>query len=217
MSQKIVIFGTGGYSACVAEAAEAMGHEVVCRIAGPEGAVPHGHWRVQQETVFLADPVRPMLGVIAVGDSHRREQLAGRIMAALPGFTFCRIIHPRAVLSPSARIGAGTVVLAGAVVGAGVTLGHHVLLFANTVVEHGSELGDYVSTAPGAMIGGDVMIGARSFIGIGAAISHGVALGADAVVGAGAAVVRNFGSNVVLAGVPARQLRARKTGEPYLS
>jgi sugar O-acyltransferase (sialic acid O-acetyltransferase NeuD family) len=217
MKTGIVIFGTGGYSACLAEAAEAMGHTVVARVAGPGTGARQGHWRVIEEAAFLEDLHRPTAGIIAVGDSFRRDEIADKISRLLPGFEFVSIIHPRAVVSPSAQIGSGSVVLAGAVVGAGVTLGRHALLFSQTVVEHGSQLGDFVSTAPGVMIGGDVTVGPRSFIGIGASVSHGVDIGHDVVVGAGAAVVRSCGNNVVLAGVPARIMRTRATGEPYLT
>jgi acetyltransferase-like isoleucine patch superfamily enzyme len=65
-------------------------------------------------------------------------------------------------------------------------------------------------------VGGDVRIGDRTFIGIGASISHGTHIGRDVVIGAGAAVVATAGDNVVLAGVPAREIRQRETGERYL-
>jgi sugar O-acyltransferase (sialic acid O-acetyltransferase NeuD family) len=217
MRERLVIFGSGGYAECVVEAVEAAGiFEIAGMVLTPSSTMPTSSRPIIAERDFLSDGARPMLGVVAVGDSFRRQQVVDMISGKLPAFRFATIVHPSAVISPSAKLGEGTVVLANAVVGAQVLIGRHSLLFSTTVVEHGSTVGEFVSTAPGVSVGGDVRIGDRTFIGIGASISHGTQIGRDVVIGAGAAVVASSGDNVVLAGVPAREIRQRDTGERYL-
>ncbi len=217
MRDRLAIFGNGGYAECVAEAVEAAGvFEIAGMVSSLGSSVPAAGRPIIPELDFLGDSARPMLGVVAVGDSFTRQQVVETITRKLPGFRFASIVHPRAVVSPSAKLGEGTVVLANAVVGAHVSIGRHSLLFSATVVEHGSTFGEFVSTAPSVAIGGDAGVGDRTFIGIGATICHGVNIGRDVVIGAGAVVITSSGDNVVLAGIPAREIRRRDTGERYL-
>jgi sugar O-acyltransferase (sialic acid O-acetyltransferase NeuD family) len=217
MRDRLVIFGTGGYAECVAEAVEAAGIlDIAGMVSGPGGSAPAGSRPLISEQEFLGDTARPMIGVVAIGDSFKRQQVVDMITGKLPSFRFATIVHPHASVSPSAKLGEGTVVLAGVVVGPHVSIGRHSLLFSGTVVEHGSVVGEFVSTAPGVSVGGDARVGDRTFIGIGASIMHSTVVGNDVVIGAGAAVVASAGDNIVLAGVPAREIRQRVTGERYL-
>ncbi len=59
----------------------------------------------------------------------------------------------------------------------------------------------------GAEYGARVTIGDNVWIGAGAIINPGVTLGDNVVVGSGAVVTKSFGSDVVLAGVPAEAIR----------
>lgn len=54
-----------------------------------------------------------------------------------------------------------------------------------------------------------IRVGPRAWLGAGVLVQDGVSIGADAIVGAGAVVTRNVEDRHVVAGVPARLLRAR--------
>jgi sugar O-acyltransferase (sialic acid O-acetyltransferase NeuD family) len=215
MRRDIVIFGSGGYARGTAEAAEADAAWHVTAFAGQNAGNKVFGRPVLSEDEVLSGRY-PLVGVVAIGDNWRRQQVIERIKAARPDFAFCRIVHPRAMISPSAQIGEGTVILAGSVVGADARLGAHVSIYTNAVVEHDSVLGDFSSLAPAAALGGTVRLGARSFVGLGARVIHGLSIGADVVIGAGATVLQEVPDRAVVAGTPARVVRTRKPAEPYL-
>jgi serine acetyltransferase len=87
----------------------------------------------------------------------------------------------------------------------------------NSSVDHDNVLAEFVSLAPGATTGGDVHVGVCTAIGLGANVIHQAHIGAHAVVGAGAVVLDDLPDLVVAYGVPARVVRSRDAGEPYLT
>jgi sugar O-acyltransferase (sialic acid O-acetyltransferase NeuD family) len=122
---------------------------------------------------------------------------------------FATVVHPAATISPSARLGRGTAVLAGCVICANVTLGDHVLMLPNCVVGHDTVVGDSVIFAAGVMVSGSVSIGRSCYLGTGSAIRNGISLGAQSLLGMGAVLVGDAGESAVLAGNPARSLTGR--------
>ena len=120
------------------------------------------------------------------------------------GFKFATVRHPRARISKTATIGAGTVVSAAAVVAAQTRIGRFAILNRGCLIGHHTTISDYVTIAPGANIAGRVTIGEGSFIGIGATIVEDIRIGRYSVVAAGSVVTRNVPDNVQVVGAPAR-------------
>ncbi len=154
--------------------------------------------------------------VVAIGDNFTRGMLLDRAARECADLTAVTVRHPRAFVARDATVGDGSIVLTGAVVSNGCRIGRGVLLGTNSSIDHDSTVDDHASLAPGAATGGDVHVGVATALGVGVAVIHGVTIGAHTVVGAGAAVVRDLPDHVVAVGVPARVLRPRPEGEPYL-
>ena len=119
------------------------------------------------------------------------------------------LVHPAASVSPSARLGAGTLVVAGAIVNADAQMGCGVILNTGCSIDHDCILDDFVHVSPGARLAGNVRVGARSWIGIGAIVREGVTIGEDVLVAAGAAVVKDLPNGARVGGVPARPLNCK--------
>ena len=87
----------------------------------------------------------------------------------------------------------------------------------NASLDHDSTLDDFSSLGPGVTTGGNVTIGERSAVSIGAVIKHGVKISQDVVIGAASYVNKDIDTQTISYGVPAKIIRKRKKGDPYLN
>jgi UDP-perosamine 4-acetyltransferase len=200
---KLLLLGAGGHAKAVIEVARAAGIDLVGIVAA-EGAgsvmgVPilgtdADLKRLRAEGIAAAFP--------AIGDNALRQRLIAMLRGL--GFALPPLLHPRAVISPSATIGDGAVAMPLAFAGAEAAIGHGVILNAGAIVEHDARIGAAAHIAPGATLAGNVTVGERALVGVGASVRPGIRIGADAIVGAGAAVVADIPAGASVMGVPAR-------------
>lgn len=217
-ARRLILIGGGGHATVVAEAATLAGFEVAGFLDDrADAAMSHA----ESERRCLG-PLRDSAAVqdrdwiVAVGDLALREEL----IAAAPGGDGARpaavVIHPSAVVSPSARIGAGVFIGPGAIVNARAEIGAHAIINSGAVVEHDCRIGMNAHIAPRVALGGTSRVGDRALVGIGASVLPGVTIGRGATVGVGAAVVGDVADGATVAGVPAASLNhsQRSSGGP---
>ncbi len=204
--QGVTVVGAGGHAKVVIASLVAAGHKVV-------GVLDDD--REKWGTTLLGIPVQGgvdrlatgnMRAIIAIGDNAVRL----RIAAAYPKVDWITVVHPSATLHESVRLGRGVVVFAGSIVQPDTVVGDHVILNTGCTVDHDCVVGDFVHVAPGVHIAGGVSVGQGSLIGVGAAVVPRVRIGDGTTVGAGAVVVRDLPAGVVAIGVPAVSLIDRK-------
>jgi len=195
----LILIGAGGHGKVVADTAEACGYQDIVFVdqRWPEQQ-NNGRWPI----VATVDQIPDGLRFCSIGNNAIRARIIeGQKLDAGPV-----LIHPSAVISPSAQIGAGTLVVAGAIVNADTRIGVGVILNTGCSVDHDNIIEDFVHISPGAHLAGGVKIGTGSWIGIGAVIKEGVTIGRDVIVAAGAAVIRNVEDGARIGGVPAVRL-----------
>jgi sugar O-acyltransferase (sialic acid O-acetyltransferase NeuD family) len=140
--------------------------------------------------------------VIAIGHNATRLRVASELDDLVGEWV--TLVHPRAFVDDSVRLGPGTVVFAGAAIQVDAVVGAHVIINTGATVDHDARLDDGVHLAPGVHLAGNVTCGRGAFLGVGVAVIPGRTIGAGSVVGAGAVVVRDLPADVTAMGVPAR-------------
>ncbi len=154
--------------------------------------------------------------IIAIGDNWIRHLVKEKITAIAPELKFASTIHPSAQIAKNVKIGKGVVIMAGAIVNSESTIGDFTIINTKAAIDHDGTMMRFSSLAPGVTAGGNVTIGEFSAISIGASIKHNISIGNHAVIGAGSIVLNNCNNNVIMYGVPAKEIRNREVGERYL-
>ncbi len=140
--------------------------------------------------------------IISIGNNRIRKMIAERLETR-----FEKAVHPSAIMSPSAKVGDGTVVMQGAIVQACAEIGKHCIVNTGASVDHECVLEDYVHVSPHSTLCGNVHVGEGSWIGAGTTVIPGVKIGKWSVIGAGSVVVRDIPDGVVAYGNPCRVVR----------
>ncbi len=140
--------------------------------------------------------------LIAIGNNYIRNKLANIII-----HTFGMVIHPSAQVSRFASLGLGTVIFHNSVVQAGTNIGTHCIINTAASIDHDCIISDFVHISPNATISGGVQVGEGTHIGAGATIIQGIRIGKWCTIGAGAVVIRNVPDFATAVGVPAKIIR----------
>lgn len=138
---------------------------------------------------------------IAIGNNKVRQKLIEEFN--IPIEEYITLIHTAAVISPSATIGGGTVVMPHAVINADTVIGNHSIVNSGAVIEHDNRLGDFAHVSPNATLAGTVTVGEGTHVGSAATVIPGKKIGGWSIVGAGAVVASDVGDEITVVGVPA--------------
>ncbi|MBA4291021.1 MAG: acetyltransferase [Pseudomonas sp.] len=183
MSEKtLLIIGAGGHGKAVAEAAVLSGEWQ--RIAFADDRWPDLRetfgWPVVSDVAGLAALEIQVAGAIAaVGNNFVREQWVKAIHSA--GLPLLTVLHPRACVSASAVIGAGTAIMALATVGVDAVIGEGAIVNANATLDHDASLGAFAHLGVGVQLAGGVKIGARVWLQAGCSAGYQVVVGEGVV------------------------------------
>jgi sugar O-acyltransferase (sialic acid O-acetyltransferase NeuD family) len=142
--------------------------------------------------------------VMAIGAPEGKRAVAERLLAA--GARFATLLHPRAWISASARIGRGVVTGPFAYAGAGAEVGNFVAPNVHVSIGHDVRIEDYCTLSPHVGLAGGVQVGCGSFFGAGATVLPRLRIGQGCRIGAGAVVVRSVADGATMYAAPARKL-----------
>jgi sugar O-acyltransferase (sialic acid O-acetyltransferase NeuD family) len=121
-------------------------------------------------------------------------------------FTF---IHPSTMLSRSASVGVGTLIMAHCVVNPKARIGQFNSIMSHVTIGHDAQIGHYNLIATHAIIS-NLKMGDRNFIGINAATNNKISIGHDCMVGMCSNLTKSIGNDIVCYGNPARQVLTEK-------
>jgi sugar O-acyltransferase (sialic acid O-acetyltransferase NeuD family) len=115
------------------------------------------------------------------------------------GFSFPKLIHPRAFVEISSKVHSdGVQVFANAYIGSEASLLPRCMINTNAVVSHDCVIGEYSHIAPGALLAGHVQVGRKTLIGMGVTTSIGITIGDNVRIGNGAILYADVPSRTII-------------------
>lgn len=138
---------------------------------------------------------------VAIGHNASRLRVSRSLAAA--GLQPASLIHPRALIAPTARVGVGCHVAADAVVNAAAEVGDHVILNISTCVGHEAKVGEAAQLCPGARVLGQSVVERLGFLGSNATLHAGRTLGRQATIGANSFAAEDVAEYTTVIGIPA--------------
>jgi sugar O-acyltransferase (sialic acid O-acetyltransferase NeuD family) len=192
VGKELVIFGAWYFADVINELATSVGWSVVGRV----DPCPPANVNV------LESVPRRSQCFVAVGDSRLRALVSQRLHDE--GHTIATLVHPSAIVSPSASIGSGSYLGENVVVRTRAQMGRGSVVNAGAVLSHHCVVGEYTMVGANSALAGRATVGSHCLIGVGASVRPTCQVGDDAVVGVGAAVIRDVPTGHTVLGNPAR-------------
>lgn len=191
----INLFGASGHSKVIMDIILAQGDKVNCLYDDN----PH-YYKIHNIPVYKADDtyVQGPL-IISIGSNRVRKTISERYP-----LEYVKAVHPQSIISPSAIIGLGTVVMQNALIQADSRVGNHCIINSGASIDHECVIEDFVHVSPHATLCGNVHIGEGTWIGAGSTIIPGIKIGRWCTIGAGSVVIRDIPDGVTAYGNPCR-------------
>lgn len=196
----IYIFGASGHGKVISDIARDQNYKVTAFIDDDESKNEF----CKLPCLRLNAVPQNSLIAVAIGSNIARAKVAKQILDA--NHTLITLIHSSAIISQSASIDIGSVVMPLAIINADATIGKGAIINSGAVVEHDCIIGDFVHICPKAALAGNVSVGDFSWVGIGSSVIRGKSIGKSVVVGAGAVVISDVQDGLTVVGVPAKKL-----------
>jgi UDP-N-acetylbacillosamine N-acetyltransferase len=201
--KQIYIYGASGHGKVVADIAKAVGYTVVAFVDDDDSkdefcALP----------CIRADKMQKLPVALGIGSNKARYAVFEKLKKG--SFETPALIHPSAIISPSAIIEDATVVMPHSVINADANIGTACIINTAAVIEHDCTIGDFTHISPNAALAGGVTVGEMSHIGIGTNVIQLIKIGANCTIGAGAAVISDIKDDSVAVGVPAKIIKENR-------
>lgn len=204
---RIIVVGAGGFGREVLNWFREASDSSAGNVAGFLSADPHILERHTGALPILGDPdsfvPSPDDGLLlAIGIPGVRRRITEALLAR--GCRFLTLVHPTAIVAPTARIGAGTIVCPQAVISDAAHVGRFAIVNYHASVAHDAELRDFSVLSPYAAIGGGARVAEDVFLGLHASIGPRVAVGARSKVAANSSALHDVPADSLVHGVPGR-------------
>lgn len=165
---RLLIYGSTEFAATASDLARHCGYQSVGMIDDYD----HGPGILGSfDDVALSHAPSAYSVAIAIGYKHLAARWAvwQRVLAA--GYSTPSLVHPRAYVADTARIGRGVMIMAGAIVDTRSEIGDLAVLWPGACINHDAQIGNNVFVSPNATLCGFASVGDHSFVGAGSAVA----------------------------------------------
>lgn len=196
-TKKVYLYGASGHAKVVMDIAQKNNVEVPCLIDDN----PEEDELVGVPVVHSAEGLSPV--IVTIGDCGIRR----KIVEKLGSREFLTVVHPKAVVAESVKIGDGTVVMAGAIINPYASVGNHCIVNTGASIDHDCMVNDFVHVAPHCTLCGGVEVGEGTWVGVGSTIIQGIHIGKNCFIGAGSVVIKDVPDGSFCFGNPAKVIK----------
>ncbi|MCR0204570.1 acetyltransferase [[Clostridium] innocuum] len=202
--KELIIIGIGGHGKVIADIAYSNGYKVVLFLDDIKKSFDNHQvvGTIKDIDKFNSDNYE---FIVAIGKNKIRKIIQKELITK--GFNITTLIHPSVVISPSVKIGKGTVVMANCVINAGTLIGEGCIINTASTIDHDCIVHDFVHISPGVHIAGTVEIRERTWIGIGSSIKNNIKICEDCIFGAGSVVIKDIFNSGTYVGVPVKKVK----------
>jgi sugar O-acyltransferase (sialic acid O-acetyltransferase NeuD family) len=203
---RILVVGAGGFGREVVHWARDAWPAASSRIAGFLAADGGGDGPLP----VIADPddFEPSPGdglLLAIGIPMVRRRVAESLVSR--GGRFLTLVHPSAMVAPSASVGEGSILCPYSIVSDAVRVGRFTLLNYHASLGHDASTGEFSVLSPYATLGGRAHVGPDVFMGLHTSVAPGRSVGASSKVSANSACLADVPAGSLVFGVPGRVTR----------
>ena len=195
---KIILFGAGGHALSVIDVIEkTKKFKILFLLDKFDGEI--GKYKIYKEKknieYYKKYTNKAFVSIGQIKNSKPRSILYNKLLEK--GFIIPKIISPFALVSDTAKIDDGTIVMHHALVNSFSQIGKNCIINSKALVEHGVKIENNCHLSTGSIANGDCLIKTGSFIGSNATIIQKITIGSNSVVGAGKIVKKNLPINSV--------------------
>jgi len=200
------IYGAGGHSQVIKEVLKTGGFTITDTFDDKPSSVHHASKNVNiGARKNISDfPHEGAPVIIAVGINSERAEIASFLKC-----DYEKAIHKSAIISPTSKVGDGTVVFAGAIIQPNTVIGKHVIINTGASIDHDNIIGDYAHISPKAALCGHVEVGEGSHVGVGAVVIPKVKIGKWCTIGAGTIVLKDIPDYSTVVGNPGKIIKTK--------
>jgi len=206
----VVIFGAGGHSKVVADAALEAGIAVKGFVDDRVAIDLFGNPVLFTIEDFFTDlriannksEAHAIDFIVAIGDNARRKQIFDEAIEL--GLHPVTVEHPSAHVSAEATVEDGTYIGAEVVINPNAYVGENAIINTRATVEHDCAVGAHAFVAPHALMCGESRLGEGALLGAHATLGVGLSVGEWTRIGEGAVVKEDIAAHVTAVGVPAK-------------
>lgn len=201
--KKVIIVGAGGHAAELVDYIAFMNHgsEQEWEVLGLIDDSASNYDAYDYNFPYLGSIKDHIVGndatyIMGIANMKYRRNIIEALVDK--GAEFTTIVHPTALISPSAKIGIGCVISHNVSIGPKAILGDFNLINSRCTIGHDSKIGNFNFLSPQVVTGGFAEMGDENFIGTNAAILPAITLGASNIVAAGMIVDKKIDDNATV-------------------
>lgn len=140
--------------------------------------------------------------ILGIGDLNIRQELLNK----LQNFKFATLIDNTAIVSPTAKIREGCVIMSRAVINSDAIINKQSTINTGAIIEHDCIVGENTHICPSTILCGGVIVGNNTMFGAGSVCKNStqdkkIIIGNNVIIGCGSTILKSIPDNVIVYGV----------------